>query len=174
MWNATAPLVAASTVLHCRLPRAASRVGTRWEVRVGNWGGVWGGGRWATRRHAGFYRRRAGLCGLRVCRQCRGRWRRGRQRQRRGRQWWRGGETNSRGGRIGRGFSYAGFMLSRRLESEEAGQVGDRAGAQVGAGWCGWRDFRFACRLRDNGQCRTLWRSCRVPATCCVFFCGCC
>ena len=32
MWNATAPLVAASTALYCRLPRAESRVGTRWEV----------------------------------------------------------------------------------------------------------------------------------------------
>ena len=32
MWNATAPMVAASTALQCRLPRAALRVGTRWEV----------------------------------------------------------------------------------------------------------------------------------------------
>jgi len=32
LWNATAPLVAASTALQCRLPRAALRVGTRLEV----------------------------------------------------------------------------------------------------------------------------------------------
>jgi len=137
--------------LHCRLPRAALRVSTRWDMRGGTWGGVLDGGHWATRRHAGFYRRRAILCGLRECRQCGGRWGRGRQRQRRGRQWWRRGETHSRQDRP-QFFVYTFHvepLLGKRggWASEE-----DRAGAKVGAGGCSWRDCRFACRLRDNGR----------------------